>query len=252
MFNEQPGLESIDVKVSEFSSAIEKYNTFALYMRFETFLAIIVVTFQLLSMVNLVHNYHHQGGFLFIITIFLAYFATDFINGLVHMIVDNNANYSSIVGPFIAAFHMHHYKRKYTEQHALKIYFTESGHKFWLVVYLILLVTLQKKFKIEPNLNLGLVAFGIFASIAELSHYWCHNAAKSNPLIIFLQKYHVLLSIRHHRIHHTHDNLNYAFLNGMSDPLLNVIARKFFKGYKNNTDLHVSTYIKSLGQNVPV
>ena len=128
----------------------------------------------------------------------------------------------------------------------------ESGHKFWLAIYLIILAFMQYFFTINANLNLGFVAFGIFSSIAEISHYWCHNPPRNNVIIAFLQKYRILLSLKHHRIHHTQDNMNYAFLNGVSDPLLNIIARRFFKGYKDRSDRHVATYNERLKHNKQV
>jgi hypothetical protein len=176
--------------------------------------------------------------------VLIAYIATDFINGLVHMIVDNTNHFTSAVGPFIAAFHLHHYKLKYKEAHAFKIYFYESGHKFWLVVYLLLLIFAQKVLPLSPHVNLGLVLLGIFSSIAEVSHYWCHKQKGNHRMITVLQKYNLLLSFQHHRLHHTHDNINYAFLNGMTDPLLNIIARCCYKGYKNHSDKYVQAYFK--------
>lgn len=237
--------ENSDNKVNEFSSAIDKYHAFSLYVKFENCLAVIIVAFQVLSVIHLIKTYHYQGGLLFITSLCIAYLATDFFNGLVHMIVDNNTNYTSIAGPFIAAFHIHHLKVKYTPKHPLNIYFTESGHKFWLVIYLALLIYSQKYITLNPNLNVGLVLFGILSSIAEVSHYWCHNPPKNNSCILFLQKYRILLSLKHHRAHHIGDNINYAFLNGVSDPVLNIIARHFYKGYKNHSDQHVKRYFKN-------
>jgi hypothetical protein len=52
----------------------------------------------------------------------------------------------------------------------------------------------------------------------------------------------LLLSKRHHGRHHIEDNVNYAFLNGMSDPLINIIAKKLYPGYKSTTDLHYALY----------
>ncbi len=236
----------LDMKVAEFTTAIEKYNTFSKYTEIERLLAITVVILQVLTSINLIQSYHFNGFISIISVLILTYIATDFFNGLVHMIIDNNTSYNTIVGPFIAAFHMHHHIMKYKEKHPINIYFTESGHKFWLVVYLIFLALIQKYCTLNANLNLGLVAFGILSSFAEVSHYWCHNSVKKKNLITFLQKYRILLSLKHHRLHHINDNVNYAFLNGVSDPLLNLIARTFYQGYKNHSDQHVTTYINEL------
>jgi hypothetical protein len=245
MFEKHLSPENIDIKVSEFSSAMEKYNIISGYVRFETLVAIFVVILQALSIENLIQTYHFHSGLFFIFSLFAAYLAADFFNGLVHMIVDNNTNYTSIAGPFVAAFHMHHLKLKYIEKHPLKIYFTESGHKFWLVIYLAFLTCSQKYISLNVNLNLGLVTFGLLSSVAEVSHYWCHNPPKNNVIVHLLQKYHLLLSLKHHRVHHLYDNMNYAFLNGISNPLLNIIARNYYKGYKNHSDKHVAIYIKN-------
>ncbi|NNM59633.1 MAG: hypothetical protein HKM04_07440 [Legionellales bacterium] len=237
----------MNIKFDQFNSAIEKYNTIPWYTKFETLLSVIVILCQSLSVINLFHTYDLQGYTGFLGALLLAYIATDFVNGLVHMIVDNNSSYTSIFGPFIAAFHVHHYKLRYKDKHSIKIYFYESGHKFWLVIYLLLLVYVQQMMHMSQNLNLGLVFFGIFSSIAELSHYWCHKQKGNNIVITSLQKYHLLLSFKHHRLHHINDNMNYAFLNGMSDPLLNLIARHCYRGYKNQSDLHVTAYFKKIG-----
>ena len=63
-------------------------------------------------------------------------------------------------------------------------------------------------------------------------------------MIAWLQSKRILLYKPYHLQHHRDDNIQYAFLNGMTDSLLNIIARYCFKGYKNHADLHVSLYIK--------
>lgn len=238
--------ECFEVKVREFSLAIEKYNTISFYRKFETLVAILIVTLQIVSIIHVMETYHFHGVLICMELIFMAWLVTDFIGGIAHMIVDNNTNYTSITGPFVAAFHMHHSRRKYMKKHPLKIYFTESGQKFWLLAYLLILVVMQKFGVLNSDLNAGLVAFGVFSSIAEVSHYWCHNPPKNKRLIYFLQKYRILLSLTHHRHHHVQDNRNYAFLNGLSDPLLNIIASNFFSGYKKNSDKHVAVYTQRL------
>ena len=50
------------------------------------------------------------------------------------------------------------------------------------------------------------------------------------------------LSKEHHNTHHQYDNTHYAFLNGCTNPFLNYIAKKYFGGYKNNTDSHYREY----------
>lgn len=90
-----------------------------------------------------------------------------------------------------------------------------------------------------------LVYFGILSSIAEVSHYLCHTS--DSKVAKFLARIGLLLSREHHNHHHHSDNMNYAFLNGMTDPLLNLIARVFFTGYKTTTDKHFAKHSSGYG-----
>ena len=231
-----------DIKTKEYKIAIEKYNRMARYSRIEFCASIIIITLQIATSIKLFQHYNATSIIAIIITVFIAYIATDFISGLVHMIVDNNTNYSSLVGPFVAAFHLHHSKLIYQEKHPVKIYFFESGHKLWLVFYLLALFIIQYSVNLNFCLDLFLVIIGVLSSVAELSHFWCHNSTRCNTIIRFLQKYKILLSMKHHRLHHINDNMHYAFLNGMTDYFLNIIAHYFFQGYKNRSDKHVAGY----------
>lgn len=232
----------VETKIKEYKSAIEKYKNIPWYVRVEMIISILVIFLQFFTLVHLCFQYQ-EGRIIYIFgSLIAAYILTDFVNGLVHMIVDNSQQYSSLTGPFIAAFHLHHVKLNYETIHPIKIYFYESGHKFWLAVYLALLLILQMVLNLNFCLNLCLVAFGILSSVAELSHFWCHNQKQTNRFIRFLQKYRLLLSMHHHQFHHKQDNTHYAFLNGVTDPLLNMIAKHFFTGYKNFSDKHVSAY----------
>lgn len=233
-------------KVSEFSVAINKYNQVSFYIQFEIFISFFIIAMQVAGFVYVLETYHFTSWFSLLLSLTVAYVATDFVNGIAHMVIDNNTQYTSFVGPYIAAFHLHHQKLIYSEKSALKIYFYETGHKFWLAATILLFVAIQDFVSLNSNIQLGLVTFTILSSIAEVSHFWCHNRDSQNRLIHVLQKYRLLLPMKHHRLHHQQDNMNYAFLNGMSDPLLNIIARYCYKGYKNHSDKHVTAYATRL------
>ena len=85
-----------------------------------------------------------------------------------------------------------------------------------------------------------LTYFIVLSCIAEVSHFLCHNS--ESKVVHFLQNNHFLLSKKHHNFHHQKDNMNYAFLNGMTDPILNFIAKKYYRGYKTESDLHFGLY----------
>jgi len=232
--------DSLDKSIKKYKHAIAKYNNINWYRRIQVTTSVIVISLQLATTLQLFYLFHSVNIFKIIFTIGIAYAFTDLINGFIHMIMDNSTNYSSIIGPFVAAFHLHHQKITYKHNSSVKVYFYESGQKYWLVFYLIFLLIGQCCFKLNIYVNLTLVLIGVLSSVAELSHFWCHNFQKNSVLIRLLQKYGILLSMKHHRIHHSRDNVNYAFLNGMTDPLLNQIANFFCKGYKNRADIHVS------------
>lgn len=175
-----------------------------------------------------------------LVALVTAYLLTDFINGLVHMYMDNNDRYESIDGPLIANFHLHHKTPLYTRRNLLLVYYMETGSKVWLVFYLLLVLALQSLFEINHVVFYILVYIGILSSVAEVSHYLCHSSR--SPVAMFLARIGLLLTKRHHAPHHLRDNNGYAFLNGFTDPLLNWIAARCCPGYKQHTDLHYAQY----------
>jgi hypothetical protein len=231
-----------DLKCAEYAEAIEKYQTIPVYTRVEKGVSIGVVSLQIFSLFQLFLDCHSVTSGWVIVTLCLIYVATDFFNGLIHLFLDNNTNYTNLVGPYVAAFHLHHSLLRYQDNTIIKIYFEESGHKIWLVFYLGVLVLLQMLAVLPVYLNLALVSFGLLSSFAELSHYWCHNLKNRRGVIARLQKWGFLLSMHHHKVHHQTDNRHYAFLNGMTDPLINKIADFLYSGYKNHADQHVLAY----------
>jgi sterol desaturase/sphingolipid hydroxylase (fatty acid hydroxylase superfamily) len=175
-----------------------------------------------------------------IVSVITAYLITDFGNGLVHLYMDHNDDYESWAGPLIANFHLHHKTPRYQVNNVLIVYFNETGSKVWLVFYLATLALLFHLPGINPVLLYILTYFGILSSVAEVSHYLSHNSL--SPTAMFLARCKLLLTKRQHATHHIQDNISYTFLNGITDPLVNLIARRYFTGYKNNTDLHYATY----------
>lgn len=244
MYNPPSKEDPLDSKIVDYAHAMDSYQNNGIYQKIQRLVSVFIVALQSISLISLLTHHRECSVFGTLLVLITAYIVTDFINGLVHMYMDNNTNYSSIVGPFVAAFHLHHAHAVYQEKHPLQVYFFESGTKFWLLMYLILVVSLQLLGQINTTLLTGLVGFGIFSSLAEVSHYWCHNATKKNTVILWLQKHRILLSKKHHLPHHHSDNTQYAFLNGVSDPLLNIIARSLFDGYKTNADRHAKIYRK--------
>lgn len=226
------------LKQNQFNYAMKLYETKPVYQNFNKIVSIINMLLQITlaffifqEKISLVWH---------IIVFFIAFYMTDFINGLVHMYMDNNENYNSIWGPFIASFHLHHKTPLYKKNPILLVYFNESGSKIWLAIFQILFVIGYFIIKINPVLAYGVIYFIILSCIAEVSHYSCH--VSESKLGEFLRKIGFLMNKKHHAKHHLQDNVNYAFLSGISDTLINVIAKKYYGGYKNSTDKHYENY----------
>lgn len=229
-------------KVIEFQSAMERYTRSFVYQNFGILVSSTIILLQVITLFELICHFYPANFLNLMLSFVAAYILTDFVNGLVHMYMDNNTDYVSVVGPFVASFHLHHKTPQYKNKNPLRIYFDESGTKFWLVVYLCILFICELILTIPTAWHLFFVAFGILSSLAELSHYWCHNSRKNQHIISLLQKCYILLPKKHHAKHHLNDNINYAFLNGVTDPIINIIAKYLYTGYKENADKHVLAY----------
>jgi len=233
-------------KVQEYENAMGTYHRSFFFRNIGLLVAVVVVSLQAVSLVNVPWSWEMLSA-QYLACFIVAYLATDFINGFVHMWMDNNNDYDSAIGPLVAVFHLHHKAPAYRSHHPLAIYFFESGSKNWLVVYLGLVILAQQAFSLPASLSFILASVGVLSSVAELSHYWCHNS--SHPIIRGLQRVGILLSPEHHEVHHSRDNTHYAFLNGATDPLLNFIAKRMFDGYRERADLHAAAYAGDMNAN---
>ena len=224
-------------KQQEFNAAMLRYHQQKRYIYFQKFISVFVLVSQTVLFVDmgsysLTWSWH-------IMLFLLAYFLTDLVNGLGHMYMDNCDKYESWIGPYMAAFHLHHRTPKYRDHNLFIMYFNESGTKLWLLPFYSVLLLLSY-LQVNEFVLILLIYIGVLSCLAELSHYLCHNSDSKSVAI--LQKYGVLLSPSRHKIHHTLNNQSYAFLNGMSNFIIDAIAKKLYKGYKLTTDRHYETY----------
>lgn len=233
--NQVPTLEE---KQRQFNAAMERYENAPAYQRIYRSVSFMNVSLQLYLLYLVLPR--SIGWQMQLVSLVIAYVLADFLNGLVHLYMDNNESYDSPAGPLIAAFHLHHRTPVYKKNPLPVVYFNESGSKNWLVGYQLLTVFLVRSASVPPMAAYILVYIGILSSVAEVSHYCCHTV--DGTATGLLRRAGLFLSKKHHARHHIDDNVSYAFLNGLSDPVLNIIARRFFPGYKNTTDLHYATY----------
>ena len=127
MKNKRVRQENLETKLEEFTLAMDKYKSQAFYIHSCLAISVMVVLLQAISLLHLFQNYSDTNPLILMIIFIAAYIVTDFVNGLVHMYMDNNTNYTSLVGPFVSAFHLHHSKLIYVKRHPIKVYFYESG-----------------------------------------------------------------------------------------------------------------------------
>lgn len=230
--------KAVEQKQLQFNAAMELFNSRPVYKAIGYCVAVSNIFLQLYLVSRVMHLSLGVAGQLFVLA--AAWLLTDFINGLVHLYMDCNDRYTSAAGPLIANFHLHHKTPLYTKNPLPVVYFLESGAKIWLVGYLLTVALLLAVLPLKPLAAYILVYIGILSSVAEVSHYLCHSS--TSTLARLLAACGLLLSKRHHGRHHLQDNCNYAFLNGWSDPLLNLIARRCSPGYKTTTDRHFAAY----------
>ncbi|MEE9912976.1 MAG: fatty acid desaturase family protein [Deltaproteobacteria bacterium] len=233
--NRSGGMES---KQKQFNAAMALYEKKARYRLLGVGVSIANIALQIYTLVN---AFALSVGFGWqIAAIAASYLVTDFVNGLIHLYMDHNDQYESWAGPLIANFHLHHRTPRYQDNHVIAVYFYETGSKVWLVFYLAAVAALFHVPGINAVLLYTLTWIGILSSVAEVSHYLAHNSM--SPAALFLARIKLLLPKRQHATHHLQDNTSFTFLNGITDPLVNRIAKRFFPGYKHTTDLHYATY----------
>ncbi len=230
--------KDLELKQQQFNLAMERYEEKRQYKLLGKAVSIINVSLQILLLFRV--STLSIGWVGQIVAFVSAMLVTDYLNGLVHLYMDNNDNYNSWAGPLIANFHLHHRTPRYQDRNIFVVYFVETGSKVWLVFYLSAILYLSSFFQLKPVMFYTLVYIGILSSVAEVSHYLCHNS--QSTIVNFLARSKLLLSKQQHAHHHREDNCNYTFLNGVTDPLVNAIAKKYYAGYKNGTDLHYSQY----------
>lgn len=224
-------------KQRQFNAALALYNSRPGYKLFGTFVSLANLSLQGWLLWRIVPYSIGLAGQL--AAVLGAWLLADFVNGLVHLYMDQNDRYDSLAGPLIANFHLHHKIPQYNRRNLALVYFVESGSKIWLVPCLAALAVVTELGGVTPLLLYLLLYSALLSSLAEVSHYLCHTS--QSPLAMLLGNCGILLSKRRHAIHHLQDNLGYAFLNGVSDPLLNLLAARFSRGYKQHTDLHYAT-----------
>jgi hypothetical protein len=232
--------EFLTEKQKQYNAAMEKYDKKPVYVRFGLVVSFINIGCQVLF--GLLAFRQSIGAFRQVLVFAAAYILADFINGLVHMYMDNADDYEAPYGPLIAAFHLHHRTPAYKIKPMPAVYWHESGSKIWLAIFQVTAVAAVWFGAVSGAAVWGIFYFSVLSCVAEVSHYLCH-VPNTNAFERLLGRTGVLMNNRYHaKEHHSKDNLNYAFLNAMTDPLIDLIAFRLYPGYKSTTDTHYAFY----------
>lgn len=233
----EPTPETVSEKVRQFNEAIARYEGRRRYQVFGLLVATTIAVCEVVLMFQVLVLPIDLLGILVVAVV--AYMLADFVNGMVHLWMDNNDDYTSLVGPLVAQFHLHHRTPRYRRKPLVVVYFVEGGSKIWLAILLVAVVAGLSWLPVWLVQFFAL--FAVFSSLAEVSHYLCHTS--NSKVAGFLGNIRILLPKHHLERHHRQDNRSYCFLNGLSDPLIDWIAARFFRGYKQGTDLHYAQYV---------
>lgn len=225
-------------KQTQFNAAMARYERHWVFRRTKDAVAVVVVGLQATMLVFLsslpIGPVEHAA------VLVSAYALADFVNGWVHLYMDNSENYASTMGPFFASFHLHHRTPKYRRRPLIVVYCAEAGSKLWLAGAEIPITAAIWFGFVPPWLAYLMFYFAVLSCVAEVSHYLCH--VPQTQLTRWLGRLRLIMPARYHARHHREDNVQYAFLNGMSDPVLDWIARRWYPGYKTTTDTHYAHY----------
>jgi hypothetical protein len=227
-------------KQKQYNAAMDIYDKMPVYVRIGLAVSFINVGCQVL--IGVFTFRQSIGPFRQVLVFAVAYILADFVNGLVHMYMDNADDYEAPYGPLIAAFHLHHRTPAYKIKPLAAVYWHESGSKIWLAMFQLAAVAAALLGAVSGAAMWGIFYFSVLSCVAEVSHYLCH-VPNTNAFERFLGRVGILMNNRYHaREHHTKDNINYSFLNAMTDPLVDLIAKKLYTGYKETTDTHYAYY----------
>lgn len=160
---------------------------------------------------------------------FISILFADFISGLAHWMADTWFSLSSpVIGPtLIRSFREHHLDPQAITHHD----FIETNGATALVCIPVVAcaawfsheIVGWKQFMIYMTCFLTL----FFIFITNQFHKWAHLETL-NPVLIILQKAHLLLSSSHHKVHHTEPFIEYyCITNGLTNAVLSRV--RFFR-----------------------
>ena len=158
-----------------------------------------------------------------IFTFVFIYLMTDFISGILHVILDNERSLDvKILHSLAWGFHSHHQRPK--EIYEMKLY----NHLYvmhlplTLIFFIILLIN-------QPVVYFAYLSLAVSLHLMQMSHRWAHTPKNMLPkFVIFLQNIGLVLSAKTHAKHHNNVyDRNFCMMNGWSNFMVNFLVKVF-------------------------
>merc|ERR1711871_82796 len=150
--------------------------------------------------------------------IFAAFVFTDWMSGLLHVVLDNPVmNTWPVVGPEAKAFQGHHYDPTAVARGPWLDFLREHHILVFLVMALYILLKPS-----SPGLMLFSLHFMWMSHVMMAAHRWSHTHPKYlSPIVKAMMNYGIVMTVKHHSSHHASYDCNFCIFSGWMNPLLN-------------------------------
>ena len=168
----------------------------------------VIIAFPMNAFIFYLLLNHHSFEFssLFIHLFLLAYLCADIFAGIVHWAGDTIGDESTPFWGehFVVPFRLHHVDQKLMTRISL---WENLGTSCLLAISCqSILLVLFNNIEISALLNATFLFFNTLFFLTVLTnifHRWAHMETQQlHPIILILQKYHLILNPKHHQIHH--------------------------------------------------
>ena len=205
-----------------------------------------ILTFGILTLMIIARAAHFARPSPWIITsaFLLGWIGADFVSGLVHWAGDT---WGTIEWPFLGKTIIRPFREHHVDALAMTRHdFVESvgSHclvSLWVMIIAVLIPLPEENHGLQLFIVVWMGSLTFMTLLTAMTHKWAHMS-KVNGLIRFCQQTGLMLSPRHHAVHHTPPfDQYYCITTGWLNPLLTRI--RFFR--------HAETFITWLTGAIP-